>query len=71
MYIKPRVSSIPIEKLEEIIVAGACSLYGYVCINPSLFTCDTANFSSSCSTYDSSACDPLAAPSAGHGNYPT
>lgn len=70
MYIKPELKSININEMKNIILAGACSKYGYVCIDPSLFNCAVAGFSNNCPTYDSNKCDPLAAPTAGHGNYP-
>lgn len=70
MYTKPAMITINKKELQTIVLSGACSSYGYVCIDPSIFNCKVAGFSNNCPTYDQNKCDPLAAPNAGHGNYP-
>lgn len=69
-YIKSRIVVIPKQELKCLILTGACSTYGEVCIEPGIFSCDQSSHSSSCSTYDQNKCDPMSAPNAGHGNYP-
>ncbi len=68
MYCKPLLKTIDAKEIKSVVTAGACS--GYVCLDANLFTCAYASFNSGCSTYDPNKCDPLAAPTAGHGNYP-
>lgn len=67
-YQKPTIKTISINELKKIIFVNASS-DGSLCIEPSLFACNYAAFGN-CPTYDPDKCDPFAAPSAGHGNYP-
>lgn len=43
-YVPMKAVVISMTELEEIVVNGACSMYGYGCINPTLFNCAVASF---------------------------